>query len=460
MPVRDFYVPDYYEENFIPPNPYPLEERLRKQVKSSATVIAKRQVEYAHYLHSTMLKGYPDFKNYLSQGKQDNGHQAVALGIGTVYYAENIHNIEVLAPLAERVAQRHVSLNIQPWQYIVVWKYFMGSMEATFGKDYFAGEMREAWNAAYWQLAWMFMNRETELYAKAGWTGYKDFTVAKRVKETELVTSFYLTPKEDLKVHGYRAGQYISVQKIVPELGTRQARQYSLSDVPAGNQLRISVKRDQGVNATKPGSHEVDTKDAGRPGYISNLLHDTVQEGDTVEVAHPFGNFILEDGTSPVVLISAGVGATPFVAMLNTIIQDTAATPPPPELSISSVDSWESASRPAPRLVSWVHATHSIKEHVFKEHIASVARAYPDQVKTTTFYSITDDATSCVDFDFEGRMDLAKVSDDVLRLEHSDALYYLCGPEAFMNNMRSHLVSARGVNPEHIIVESFDVVRV
>lgn len=349
----------------------------------------------------------------------------------------------------------------------------MGALEWGFGKEYFSGEMREAWSAAYWQLAWLFMNREKELYAQSGWIGWKEFTVAKRVNESEHITSFYLAPKEDISLIGYKPGQYISVQKFVTELGTYQARQsvtrplllpflhrridllsrrYSLSDIPTENQFRISVKRDSGIRATKPGTKTIDTADSTHPGWMSNLLHDTLQEGHTIQVAHPYGDFILEDAQSPVVLISAGVGATPFISMLNAIIRKT---PAPARLSII-YSFFFPTSAPKTRQVSWIHAAHSVRDHAFKDHVADIVKARPQQVKSNIFLTVTDDAMPNKDYDFAGRMDLAKVSPEVLRLEDPATQYYLCGPPEFMNDMRTHLRS-RGIDSPRIIMESFGV---
>ena len=92
-------------------------------------------------------------------------------------------------------------------------------------------------------------------------------------------------------------------------------RRYSLSDAPSPDHYRISVKREAGTGeGAGAGAHPA--------GRLSTLLHDTVREGDTLELAHPFGEFVLAAGTAPTVLLSAGVGATPLVAMLNTLLAE------------------------------------------------------------------------------------------------------------------------------------------
>ena len=165
---------------------------------------------------------------------------------------------------------------------------------------------------------------------------------------------------------------------------------------------------------------------------MSNLLHATVNEGDTVELAYPFGEFFLDDSTAPVVLISAGVGLTPLLSMLNTLV---------------SIES----KRP----VSWIQAVRNGRVHAFKAHIASVAKANPEQVKTSIFYSepVEDDVRGR-DYDFLGRLDVDKVDRAVLRLDDPSAQYYVCGPEAFMADM-SKALKARGVGGSRIHAEVF-----
>lgn len=93
------------------------------------------------------------------------------------------------------------------------------------GADVFKDELYDAWVAAYWQLAHICIDREAQLYAQAGWEGWKEFVVQRKVKESDDVISFYLAPKDGAKLPKHRPGQYISVQKYVKELGFLQSRQ-------------------------------------------------------------------------------------------------------------------------------------------------------------------------------------------------------------------------------------------
>ena len=114
--------------------------------------------------------------------------------------------------------------------------------------------------------------------AEGGWAGWRPFRIERKVAESEEITSFYLVPADGGAVPGFRPGQYVSVKCFIEEWGLAQPRQYSLSDAPNGEYLRISVKREAGG----------EDKPAGR---VSNLLHAEKREGDVLELSAPQGDF-------------------------------------------------------------------------------------------------------------------------------------------------------------------------
>lgn len=192
------------------------------------------------------------------------------------------------------------------------------------------------------------------------------------------------------------------------------------------------MKREPGVRTHAP-SGSIDSTQSAHPGWMSNLLHATLNEGDTIELAPPFGEFFLDDSSAPVVLLSAGVGLTPLVSMLNTLV----------------------ASKGPRRPVSWVQAVRDNRTHAFKAHVASLTRANPEQIRTTVFYSEPAEGdVPGTDYDVRGRLDLDKVERETLRLADASAQYYVCGPEAFMADMIRDL-KARGVDGGRIHAEVF-----
>ena len=200
---------------------------------------------------------------------------------------------------------------------------------------------------------------------------------------------------------------------------------YSLSDAPIPDHYRISIKREAGIPS--------DTAELAHPGTMSNILHGTLNEGDTVELAYPFGEFFLDASSTPVVLLSAGVGVTPLLAMLNTLVQS------------------DGPKRP----VSWVQAVRSSRLHPFREHVASLVKAHPAQVSATIFYSDGDEADARGrDFVVRGRLDVAGLDGKTLKLDDATTQYYVCGPDQFMADVFKGL-KARGVDVGRLHAEVF-----
>lgn len=293
----------------------------------------------------------------------------------------------------------------------------------------------DAWTAAYRQLADIMIARESELYDTAGradgWTDWRPLTIVEKRPEAREITSFYLAPRDGDSgppLPAYHPGQYISVQTHVPGLGVSQARQYSLSDAPGADRFRISVRRDPG------------------PGAVSGVLHDGLNVGDTLFVSRPAGDFFLPNGglkqpatsanaSGPVVLISAGVGLTPLMAMLNSLTVDNAASPRRP--------------------ISWIHGARDARDHAFATHVRALAAARPD-VHVNVFHSQPPEG-SVEGFKFQhaGRVDLGRLDPEKDLFVRSDSTeYYICGPTEFMKNMHQGLVE-RDVGPERIKMEVF-----
>ena len=165
---------------------------------------------------------------------------------------------------------------------------------------------------------------------------------------------------------------------------------------------------------------------------MSNLLHDKLAEGDTIEISAPFGDFFLDDTTSPVVLISAGVGVTPLASMLHTIFEGTS----------------------TPRPVSWVQVVRSRKTHMLHDEVERLLKLRPELVKRAVFYSAPGDEILGKEYELKGRMDLEKLDQKTLRLEDVSANYYVCGPEPFMAEIIQRLKS-KGVDASRIHAEVF-----
>ena len=392
-------------------------------IKATVPVLAEHIATITTHFYHTLLTEVPALKSVFNHSHQATGHQAQALGGALYAYATNIENLAVLDAFVERMCNKHVSLYVQPEQYDVVGIYLLRSMKEVLG-DACTPEILDAWGVAYKQLADLMIAREKAMYAEQqGWTEWRELVVAKKQIESSEITSFYLQPRQGdtARLPSYRPGQYVSVRlPEIPGFGHAQSRQYSLSDAPGKGYYRISVKRHLGV-----------TRGRGRelPGAVSNLLHDGIHEGDILQVSHPAGDFFMPDShNGSVVLISAGVGLTPVMSMLNSMDNDSS------------------------RRVSWIHGTRDADTHAFDAHIRALT-AKKAQFQAKTYHSTPSEGRSVEDQ--TGRINIAKLdADQDLLLNDQEALYYVCGPSAFMKEVHEGL-RARGVDKEKINMEVF-----
>lgn len=387
-------------------------------VKATVPVLRENGVALTGYFYNRMLGNNPELKETFNMGHQRSGAQAQALAGAVLAYAENIEDPSVLLPVVELIAHKHVSLNIQAPDYNIVGENLLHSISEVLTIS-MEDPLIDAWAAAYGQLADLFISIEKAIYeqhqqTQGSWLGWRKFKIAKKVHESEEITSFYLAPVDGGALPKYEAGQYISVRVFVEALGLKQPRQYTLSTSPQTDYLRISVKRE-------------DEKGDLASGWVSNTLHG-LAEGSEIEVSAPTGNFYLIDSSKRNVFISAGVGLTPMIAMLNQLV---------------TLD--------MPQPASFIHACRSSQVHAMKQHIQEQKTKFP-RLSTFTAYEFPHSGDVIgEDYDVAGRLDLATLDTTLLP---TNADYYLCGPIPFMQQQHQALV-ARGIKPEQIHSEAF-----
>lgn len=397
-----------------------LDQSIRDLVKATVPVLKEHGVTLTRHFYARMFAHNPELKPVFNQGNQQSGGQQQALAMAVLAYAEHIDDPMVLLPVLTLVANKHVSVGIRAEHYPIVGGHLLASIKEVLGEAA-SDELIAAWAAAYGQLADVLIGLENDIYGKAalaegGWTGWRAFKVSEKIIESEEITSFYLHPADGGNVPTYRPGQYITVKVFVPELGMMQPRQYSLSAAPGNVYLRISVKREAQM-AEKPA------------GMVSNVLHRDISEGAILEVAPPMGDYFLhEDRDTPVVLISAGVGLTPKLSMLEHL-----------------------TAKKSTRQIRFLHACRHGGVHAFKHRVRELAQVHP-QVKSMVYYETprANDKVN-VDYDYTGRLDLGKIADEVI-LPQAD--YYVCGPRAFMQAQVASLKSL-GVDASRIHKEAF-----
>jgi nitric oxide dioxygenase len=400
-------------------------------IKSTVPVLAEHGNTITKKFYHDMISTHPELKNVFNNTHQATGHQAQALAGALYAYAANIDDLGKLSPAVELICHKHVSLFIRAEQYEIVGKHLLETMSTVLGKAA-TPEILEAWGAAYWQLANIMIGKEVQMYQETSyWPDWKDFTIVRKEKESDEITSFYFEPVDpDLKLPMFKPGQYISVNVFVDELdgGVWQARQYSLSDAPGKRYLRISVKKEPGIEVGEP-------KHMTHAGYISNLLHDLKNEGDVVKVSHPFGDFFFDaddvDADAPVVLISAGVGLTALTSIFNSLTA-------------------EKSKRP----ITWIQGARNSKTRAFKRHFDQCAAA--NENVHAMYYSSNPSEGEILgrDYTVKGRVDLDKIDSKYLHTDNGKTQYYCCGPAQFMLDVEAKLKSY-GVPSERVKMELF-----
>lgn len=396
-------------------------------IKATVPVLAEHGKAITTHFYRNMLEENPSLKNIFNQTHQVTGHQPAALAGAVHAYAANIDALGNLSAALELICHKHASLYIRPEQYDIVGKYLLKSLKEVLG-DACTDDILDAWGAAYGQLAEIMIGKEESLYQEAkGWTDWKEFRISRKESESEQISSFYFEPVEEgFKLPTFKPGQYVSVNIFVDELGLWQARQYSLSDAPGKGYLRISVKKEPGLEMGDP-------KAMTHEGYLSNLLHTKKNVGDAVKLSHPFGDFFFEDNSQdkPVVLISAGVGLTCLMSILNTL-----------------------TAQPSKRPISWIHVARNKKVRAFKSHLDSLVSQFENLHSVLFASSPGEDEVQGQDYDIKGKMDLDKVSKEDLYLQNSEAQYFVCGPTKFMLDMEAKL-KGNGVPAERVNMELF-----
>ncbi|KFA66682.1 hypothetical protein S40285_04993 [Stachybotrys chlorohalonatus IBT 40285] len=404
-------------------------------VKSTAPILREHGKTITTTFYHNMLNAHPELKNIFSLRNQQTGAQPAALANAVLAYAMYIDDLGKLSDAVNHIAQKHVSLFIQPDQYAIVGEHLVGAFVEVLG-DALTPEVKDAWVVAYGQLADIFINAEKALYDEQGeWQDWRKFKIVKKEQETDTVMSFYLAPTDGKPLATFRPGYYVSVQVPLPQLkGSYQSRQFSLSEAPSDkiDHYRISVKREYTVEHAS-----VEDMEAGKvPGVVSNLLHNQYKVGDEVELSPPHGDFYLDEQavspTAPIVLLSAGVGATPNMSILQTLLSKNSTQP-----------------------ITWAHAARYSKSACFSKAVRSGASTH-DNLKARIFVkNVAASDRVGNEYDFEGRLDMERLeAEDLLYLNNTETEYYICGPHEWMTQTRDWL-AAKGVPKERLHLEIF-----
>ena len=234
-----------------------------------------------------------------------------------------------------------------------------------------------------------------------------------KVVESDDVVSFTFAARDGLGLPPFEAGQHLPIELSVPGISDAVTRTYSLSNAPTDNSYRISVKREPN-------------------GIASNYLIDDFSVGDCLTSTLPGGDFVLDQSARPVVLLSAGIGITPMVAML-----------------------YERARQSQEAPIWFLHGTRDGAHQPLQKEVRALTANHSNIRSTIAFSQPREVDEPGRDYDVEGRIDSDLLDSQLPEISADfDADFYLCGPLAFLSDVQSHLES-RGVPEQRIHSETF-----
>ncbi|WP_417878214.1 NO-inducible flavohemoprotein [Vibrio sp.] len=379
-------------------------------VKATAPLIAETGPKLTAHFYDRMFTHNPELKDIFNMSNQRNGDQREALFNAICAYAANIENLPALLGAVEKIAHKHTSFLITADQYQIVGTHLLATIDELFNPGQ---EVLDAWAEAYGVLANVFIQREEQIYQanealEGGWRGLREFELVTKQAESEHICSFMFKPTDGLNVAAYKPGQYVGIYINSDKFDNQEIRQYSLSSAAQENTYRISVKREQ-------------------DGKVSNYLHDELNVGDKVKLVAPAGDFFMDvESDTPVVLLSAGVGLTPTLSMLESL-----------------------SAHQAP--VTWVHATENGQQHAFKQHVNQIVSSQ-DNVNALVWYNQpTAEDKLGEDYHFTGFVNLKEIE---AALKQTNVQIYFCGPVGFMQYVAKQLIDL-GVPQEQFHYECF-----
>jgi len=239
--------------------------------------------------------------------------------------------------------------------------------------------------------------------------GFRRLKVTAIDQESDDVVSLTMHSPDGQKLPLAQPGQYVVLRLPRNDGGPPLYRSYSLSGPPSTERYRISVKLEPN-------------------GAAGTYLREHVHAGDVLDVSSPRGSFVLQPGEGPVVLVSAGIGATPVLAMLNALAADR-----------------------SQRQILWLHAARDRQHHPFVPEVRRLVLALA-QGRSYICYSRPGEQDRVgVDFDRAGHLSPA-VFDEIGVAREADV--YLCGPTGFLADMKAAFAEF-GVAPGRIRAELF-----
>jgi anaerobic selenocysteine-containing dehydrogenase/ferredoxin-NADP reductase len=251
------------------------------------------------------------------------------------------------------------------------------------------------------------------------WRGFVNMRVASAVKVVDDVTTVKFEALDDMALADYEPGQHLTVRIPHPETGEEVTRCYSL----VGSALSKNRKVYQvAVRFVPPPAGRTDVPHGKMSGMINRFL----KAGDIVQIKAPKGDFVPPTVTDrPVVLVAGGIGITPFLSYLETVV----------------------GLEKMPR-IHLAYANRGEKYEAFIDRITELAARIPTLTITRYWSDKAATPPAGIKAGYVQTEDLLQ-ADFPLPPE-----VYMCGPPVMTNSVRANLALA-GHPPELVFEELF-----
>ena len=393
--------------------PAELEPEHAEVIRATLPLVGANVDEITSVFYRTLFANHPALlRNLFNRGNQAQGAQQRALAASIATFATHLVDPDLPHPaeLLSRIGHKHASLGITADQYPIVHDNLFAAIVEVLGADTVTEDVAAAWDRVYWIMADTLIALEHDIYEAAGVAAgdvYRRATVVAR-EEDPSGTVVLSVRTVDGRLPETAPGQYVSVGVTMPD-GARQLRQYSLINAPGGDVLEFAVKP---VGAEGPAP----------AGEVSTWIASSVHVGDLVDITLPFGDLPAPGrGQRSTLLISAGIGVTPMVGLLEYF---RAASPEHP--------------------VHVLHADRGEREHPLKGRQQALVAQLPNATLDVWY----EDGADAAEGVHAGRMTLADVS------VPADCEVYLCGNTGFVQALRAQLTE-RGIPDAQIHCELF-----
>ncbi|MEE6169216.1 MULTISPECIES: globin domain-containing protein [unclassified Mycolicibacterium] len=398
-----------------------LEPHHAEIVTATLPLIGANIDEITKEFYRRLFSNHPAlWRNLFNRGNQAQGSQQRALAASIATFATHLVDPALPHPaeLLSRIGHKHASLGVTADLYPVVHENLFAAIVEVLGAETVTAEVAEAWDRVYWIMADTLIELENGLYSDAGVEPgdvFRRLRVVSRVDDPS--GAVLVTVRADAPVN-FLPGQYVSVGVTLPD-GARQLRQYSLVNDAGTTDLTFAVK-------------PVDVTSAQPAGEVSTWIRANLCVGDLLDVTVPFGDLHVSaharsnnmsgaEGKA-LVLISAGIGITPMIGILEHL----------------------AAERPDTH-VRVLHADRSDITHPLRERQHELVEALPN-ASLDVWYE--DGVTAGTPGARPGLLNLAGIELPV------DAEIYLCGGAGFVAAVRTQL-SERGIGLERVHCELF-----